>query len=85
VTITAEAAFEQALEIFRKEEETAQQHFFAYLSVRDDQVCRARGPRPWHHRAKLAATLGHNALAIVAPNIARQLRNLEILSCLKAD
>lgn len=31
----AEAAFEQELEIFRKEEETAQQHFFAYLSVRE--------------------------------------------------
>lgn len=35
VTITVEAAFEQELEIFRKEEETAQQHFFAYLSVRE--------------------------------------------------
>jgi hypothetical protein len=35
VTIIAEAAFEQELEIFRKEEETAQQHFFAYLSVRE--------------------------------------------------
>jgi AbiU2 len=38
VTKTAEAAFEQELEIFRTEEETAQQHFFAYLSVREFAV-----------------------------------------------
>ena len=60
VTITAEAAFEQELEIFRKEEETAQQHFFAYLSVRDDQDCRARGPAPGtivpNWRPRLATT-----------------------------
>jgi len=72
VTITAEAAFEQALEIFRKEEETAQQHFFAYLSVRDDQDCRARGPAP----GTSCQTGGHAwplRLGYCRTNIARQL------------
>jgi hypothetical protein len=35
VTISAEAVFEQELEFFRQEEETAQQHFFACLAVRE--------------------------------------------------
>jgi hypothetical protein len=65
VTTTAEAAFEQELEIFRKEEETAQQHFFAYLSVRelaasDIEVLRAMNTTPlfWltTHHAMLMST-----------------------------
>jgi hypothetical protein len=65
VTIIAEAAFEQALEIFRKEEETAQQHFFAYLSVREHaasgiEVLRAMNTTPlfWlttHHAMLVSA------------------------------
>lgn len=65
VTIRAEAAFEQELEIFRKEEETAQQHFFAYLSVRefaasDTEVLRAMNTTPlfWlttHHAMLMSA------------------------------
>jgi hypothetical protein len=64
VTITAQAAFEQELEIFRKEEETAQQHFFAYLAVRelaasDATVLRAMNTTPlfWltTHHAMLAS------------------------------
>jgi hypothetical protein len=65
VTITVEAAFEQELEIFRKEEETAQQHFFAYLSVRelaasDVEVLRAMNTTPlfWlttHHAMLVSA------------------------------
>lgn len=65
VTIIAEAAFEQELEIFRKEEETAQQHFFAYLSVREHaasniEVLRAMNTTPlfWlttHHALLVSA------------------------------
>jgi hypothetical protein len=65
VTITSQAAFEQELEIFRKEEEAAQQQFFAYLSVRelaasDTEVLRAMNTTPlfWlttHHAMLVSA------------------------------
>jgi hypothetical protein len=63
-------SFEEELEVFRTEEETAQQHFFAYLSVRslaatDENVLRNMNSTPlfWrttHHAMLLAAfvTLG---------------------------
>ena len=65
MTITAEAAFEQELEVFRKEEEISQQQFFAYLSVRelaasDTEVLRAMNTTPlfWlttHHAMLVSA------------------------------
>jgi hypothetical protein len=68
VTKTAEAAFEQELEIFRTEEETVQQHFFAYLSVREfaasnHDVVKAMNTTPlfWlttHHAMLLSAFIG---------------------------
>jgi hypothetical protein len=55
VTIIAEAAFEQELEIFRKEEETAQQHFFAYLSVREHAASDIEGSQGNEHGATILA------------------------------
>ncbi len=68
MTTTAEAAFGRELEIFRKEEETAQQHFFAYLSLREfaasnNDVLKAMNTTPLfslttHHAMLLSAFIG---------------------------
>jgi hypothetical protein len=56
-TTVAETEFERELEIFRTEEETAQQYFFSYLSVRslaatNGDVLKMINTTPWitaHH------------------------------------
>jgi len=73
VTTTAEAAFGRELEIFRKEEETAQQHFFAYLSLREfaasnNDVLKAMNTTPLfslttHHAMLLSAFIGLRAVS----------------------
>ncbi len=65
---TTEVPFEQELEIFRKDEETAQQHFFAYLSLREfsasnKDILKAMNMTPlfWsttHHAMLLSTFIG---------------------------